>query len=584
TGGTVITPIGTGDDSGQALILRSDGKIIVTGYSDNGSDKDFAAVQYNTDGTPDTEFGTGGTVTTPIGDGDDLCYAGAIQPDGKIVLAGYSHNGSDYDFAAVRYNSDGSPDTEFGTDGKATVRVGTGDDLGYALSVQPDGKIVIAGKSHNGSDYDFAAVRYDIDGTLDTEFGTEGRVVTVVETGDDGGFGIAVQPDGNIVVTGKSYNESYNINNIATVRYLSGNALPPEPDEVKIAASDGSEFDYFGRSVSVSGDYAIVGSPGDDNSGSAYVFKKDGTSWNQQAKIISDDRKTREYFGNSVSVSGNHAIIGAYGDDCNGNFSGSAYIFKKKGTSWSQKAKIIPSDGAAYDSFGSAVSISGKYAIVGAYGADDYSGSAYILKKHGKDWDIQAKLTASDGAAYDFFGRSVSISGRYAIVGAFMNDDNRGAAYIFKRKGNSWIQQAKITPNDGAEGRLFGSDVSISGNYAIVGAVGIFENSVYIFKRDGTSWNQQIKITPDMPGILFGMSVSISRDYAVVGVNNYGGTGLTHIFKRDGADWNQELILVPDDEAGYGGNHAAISGESVIVGFQWDDDDTGGSAYIYTLP
>ncbi|MCP4346070.1 MAG: hypothetical protein GY795_11170, partial [Desulfobacterales bacterium] len=580
TGGTVITPIGTGDDSGQALILRSDGKIIVTGYSDNGSDKDFAAVQYNADGTPDTEFGTGGKVTTPIGGGDDLCYAGAIQSDGKIVLAGYSHNGSDYDFAAVRYNSDGTLDEEFGTDGKVT-QIRAGDDKGYAVTIQSDGKIIIAGKSHNGSDYDFAAVRYGTDGTPDTEFGTDGRVTTVVETADDIGFGIAVQPDGNIVVTGKSYrNESYNINNIATVRYLSGNALPPEPAEIKITASDGAENDNFGTSVSVSGDYAIVGTAGSD---SAYIFEKDGISWSQQAKITASDGAENDYFSRSVSISGDYAIVGASRDNDN---CGSVYIFKKSGISWSQQAKITATDGMEWDGFGSAVSISGDYAIVGSAGDDDYgksSGSAYILKKDGIYWSIHTKITANDGAERDSFGFSVSISGDYAIVGACGDNDSFGSAYIFKRDEESWSQQAKIISG---EWGLFGRSVSISGDYAIVGTS--LNNSAYIFKRDGTGWNQQIKLTPDMPYSIFGISVSISGDYAIVSAINYAETGLVHIFKRDGTNWNQEIILTAGDGVKYGYNNSAISGKSVIAGFPFDDGDGkhdfAGSAYIYTLP
>ncbi len=385
SGGVAVTPVGTGDDSGLGLILRPDGKIIVTGYSDNGSDKDFTVIQYNTDGTLDTGFGTGGKVTTPIGNGDDLCYAGAIQSDGKIVLAGYSYNGSDYDFAAVRYDTDGSPDTEFGTGGKVTARIGTGDDFGYAVTIQSDGKIVIAGRSHNGSDYDFAAVRYNSDGTPDTDFGTDGRVTTAIGTGDDGGFGMAVQPDGNIVVTGNSYGIYEYFSNVAAVRYLSGNMLPPEPDKVKITASDGAKSDYFGNAVSISGDYAIAGASGDDDngdgSGSAYIFKKDGRSWSQQAKIVPNDGKAGDRFGCSVSVSGDHAIVGAYGDDDNGNGSGSAYIFEKDEPIWSQQARIIPNDGKAGDSFGRSVSISGNYAIVGAPGDDDNgsgSGSAHI--------------------------------------------------------------------------------------------------------------------------------------------------------------------------------------------------------------
>jgi len=233
--------------------------------------------------------------------------------------------------------------------------------------------------------------------------------------------------------------------------------------ELKITASDGEASDWFGYSVSISGDYAIVGAYSDDDSGiasgSAYIFKWNGTSWSEQAKITASDGAAGDWFGYSVSISGDYAIVGACNDDDGGSASGSAYIFKWNGTSWSEQAKITASDGAANDQFGYSVSISGNYAIVGAYRDDDggsASGSAYIFKWNGTSWSEQAKITASDGAEGDRFGISTSISGDYAIVGAYFDDDSgiaSGSAYIFKWNGTSWSEQAKITASDGATDR-----------------------------------------------------------------------------------------------------------------------------------
>jgi hypothetical protein len=272
--------------------------------------------------------------------------------------------------------------------------------------------------------------------------------------------------------------------------------------EVKLNASDGAADDYFGRSVSISGDYAIVGAHGNadsgSNSGSAYIFKRNGISWGEQAKITASDGAASDYFGYSTAISGDYAIVGAHLDDDRGISSGSAYIFKRNGTSWIQQAKINASDGAANDHFSqSSVSISGDYAIVGAYLDDDRgsaSGSAYIFKRNGTSWIQQAKINASDGATYDYFGISASVSGDYAIVGAYGSDDsggNSGSAYIFKRNGTSWSQHVKINVSDGAAGDHFGYSASISGDYAIVGAYldddrGSNSGSEYIFKRNGT--------------------------------------------------------------------------------------------------
>jgi hypothetical protein len=304
--------------------------------------------------------------------------------------------------------------------------------------------------------------------------------------------------------------------------------------EVKITASDGAAEDQFSYSVAISGDYAVVGAWGDDDagsySGSAYIFKRDGTVWTEQAKITASDGTEGDYFGCSVAISGDCAVVGAYGNDDNGGESGSAYIFKRDGTTWTEQAKITASDGTASDHFGWSVAISGDYALVGANCDDDNggeSGSAYIFKRDGTTWTEQAKITASDGAAGDYFGYSVAISGDYALVGAIYDDDpllNSGSAYIFKRDGTVWTEQAKINASDGTEGDFFGCSVAISGDYAVAGAflgdgAGVHSGSAYIFKRDGTTWTQEAKINASDGAAedRFGHSVAISGDYAVVG-------------------------------------------------------------------
>ena len=327
-------------------------------------------------------------------------------------------------------------------------------------------------------------------------------------------------------------------------------------NEFKITADDGATDDLFGHSVSISGDYAIVGAEYDDDndngprSGSAFVFKRDGTSWTQEAKLLASDGATGDLFGHSVSISGDYAIVGAEHDYDNGTESGSAYLFKRSGTSWQQEAKLLSSDRAARDHFGFSVSISGDYAVVGASKDDDNgteSGSAYIFKRSGATWAQEAKLLASDGAVEDEFGFLVSISGDYAVVGAVCDSDNgncSGSAYVFKRSGTSWTQEAKLLASDGAVEDFFGASVSISGDYAVVGAPGDDDNgtdagSAYLFKRSGTSWTQEAKLLP-----------------------SDGATG---------------------DHFGWGGS-ASISGDYAVVG-AWGDDDNGdasGSVYVYT--
>ncbi len=385
-----------------------------------------------------------------------------------------------------------------------------------------------------------------------------------------------------------------------------GTAFSEFDELAKFTASDGAANDYFGWSVSVSGDYTIVGALRDN---SAYVFERSGSSWSQAAKLTASGSAKGDWFGRSVSISGNYVIIGAYGEDINGANSGSAYVFERSGSSWSQAAKLTASDSAAGDSFGNSVSISGDYAIVGAIGDDDngnHTGSAYVFERSGSSWIQTAKITASDGAAEDFFGGSVSISGDYAIVGASADDDNgnlSGSAYIFEQSGSSWSQTAKLTASDGAIEDYFGHSVSVSSDYAIVGAYrdddigdssGSAFGSAYIFERSGSSWSQTAKLTASDGAIedYFGLSVSVSSDYAIVGAygddDNSVSSGSAYIFEHSGSSWSQTAKLTASDGAieDYFGYSVSVSSDYAIVGAYGDDDNgvISGSAYVFEVP
>jgi uncharacterized delta-60 repeat protein len=202
--------IGSSNDFGYDVVaIQSDGKIVAVGAA-TLFDSDFAVARYNPDGSLDTGFGTGGTVTTDINLSSDSASAVAIQSDGKIVVAGATvhTNGfgdNDFDFAVVRYNSDGSLDTSFDGDGKVTIDFSSTFDYAWDVAIQSDGKIVLSGYSYQGATgYDFAVARLDTDGSLDTAFDVDGRV-TVDFGSDDAGFGVALQSDDKIVLSGYSY-------------------------------------------------------------------------------------------------------------------------------------------------------------------------------------------------------------------------------------------------------------------------------------------------------------------------------------------------------------------------------------------
>ena len=241
TGGKVVTAIGTDGTGASALVLQPDGKLVAAGTTtSDGSTYDFTVVRYNTNGSLDTTFGTGGEVTTPIGTGDNGVSALVRQSDGKLVAAGYASVSGTYDLALVRYNTDGSLDSTFGTGGKVTTPVGSAGDYVNALVFQSDGKLVAAGNTE-ASTRDFVVVRYNATGTLDTTFGTGGKVITAVGTGDDVAFALALQPDGNLVAGGYAANAGTDA--FALVRYLGqvcGDAVVASPEQCDAGTANGT--------------------------------------------------------------------------------------------------------------------------------------------------------------------------------------------------------------------------------------------------------------------------------------------------------------------------------------------------------
>src|SRR5262245_41732594 len=166
-GGKVTTSLGSGYNVAKALVQQPDGRIVAAGSGSNGSNNDFALARYAPAGALDSSFNGTGKVTTPIGPGGDGAYDLALQPDGKLVAAGTSYNGANDDFSLARYNPNGSLDSTFNGTGKVTTPIGAGYEDAYALALQPDGKLVAAGYTFNGLNYDFALVRYHPHGSLD---------------------------------------------------------------------------------------------------------------------------------------------------------------------------------------------------------------------------------------------------------------------------------------------------------------------------------------------------------------------------------------------------------------------------------
>jgi len=224
-GGLIVKNLQNYDDIGQAVILQPDGKILIAGTTFNGSFiRDFCLLRYNSDGTTDNSFGVNGVVIADIGNIFEYATSLALQTDGKIIVGGYSANNlNNTDFAIVRFNSNGSIDNTFGSNGIVKTAIGSGNDDLYSIKIQSDGKILAAGATNSGTS-DFCLVRYNSDGSLDNSFGTNGIVITDFDNRYDRATSIQIQPDGKILVGGIAEITNSNMD-FACVRYNSDGTL-----------------------------------------------------------------------------------------------------------------------------------------------------------------------------------------------------------------------------------------------------------------------------------------------------------------------------------------------------------------------
>ncbi len=334
-------------------------------------------------------------------------------------------------------------------------------------------------------------------------------------------------------------------------------------------------------------------------------------------KRIAADTQDFDLLGNSVALSGDYAVAGAYGEDGAGIARGAVYIFERNynGTdNWGQVKKLTASDAANNDYFGYSVDIDGDYVVVGAFYADSLGfdrGAAYVYYRNqgGTDnWGEVVKLTASDAADSDEFGYSVAIDGDYVVVGARLEDgagSNRGAAYVFDRNqggADNWGEVTKLTASSPENAAYFGYSLAVSGDYAVVGASGedgggTNLGAVYIFDKDfgGTNnWGQvaQLSASDGEDGDEFGSSVAVDGDYLIVGAFYEDGAGTSrgaaYIYGRNygGADaWGEVMKLTALDAADqdWFGFSVAINGNYAVVGAMYEDGggNQRGAIYIF---
>ena len=402
------------------------------------------------------------------------------------------------------------------------------------------------------------------------------------------------------------------------------------PESRELFASMPTPGAGYGRAVAASGDVMVIGaynagSSGpyiSDGPGAATVYRLVGGSWAEEENLTPADLADIGWFGYSVDVSGDLAIVSARGDFDPNVPSGSAYVFRYDGRSWTEEAKLVPADAARDDEYGTTVAISGDVAVVGApFNSLTEDGWAYVFRFNGSEWVEEQKLFASNGdeSERNQFGISVDVSGDAIVVGAWNHGnvpggtifDGMGAAYIFRFDGNTWVEEQILTstPLPGQRDR-FGKAVAISedatavaiGTEPISSALPIPVGAAYVFRHGGTGWNQEAKLVSSDAegGDRFGTAVSISGDIVLVGAwGEYSASepcsknppdpdlcnaGSAYVFENNGdGQWFERAKLVGSDvaEDDLFSWSVAVSGSRAVIG-SWRNGSAGlraGSAY-----
>ena len=397
--------------------------------------------------------------------------------------------------------------------------------------------------------------------------------------------------------------------------------------------------DEFGYAVAIDGDTAVVGMPGEDsplNSGAAFVFTRNDKTdkWSRVARLRASDPGVADTdhfrLGLSVALQGDTIVVGA---PHHASEKGAVYVYTKPDTGWAndanedhteETAKLVASDGAADDEFGISVGVDGNTIVVGAskddHGGNTHAGSAYVFTKPGSaSWvatSTVAKLTASDSAGDQEFGKSVAVYGDTVVVGASGNDSKEGGAYVFTKPGNAWVATstaAKLTASDRNSNDRFGVSVAIDDDTIVVGAHAddhggkTKAGSAYVFTKPGDAWvatSTAAKLTASDgnkdTGDNFGKSVAVDGDTIVVGADAQDNTmrgGAAYVFTKPAAGWaystetavgwtySTETAKLTESDIGGGdryGISVAVDGLTVMVGSNGEGNDEG-AAYLYDI-
>ena len=587
-----------GDEFGWAVALSGSTALVGAPFEDKVFTTDQGAAYVF------TRSGGSWSQETRLMAGDgaaDDRFGNAVALDGDTALVGAyladingnNNQGAGYIF--IRQGGSWSQQEKLMDDGGAA-----GDRLGRSVDLEGDTALLgaprvdVFGTNNQGAAYVY--IRQEDSWSLQSR-------LTDWTSGDAGDrFGRSVALDGDSALVGSIYAGDSDQGMV----YAFARSEVPWIHDGEAVADDGAESDEFGYAVALDGERALIGALAatgteEEDAGAAYIFERSDGDWVQVDKLMAEDGQEGSDFGYSVALEGDTALVGAPRTDAYGFDSiGLAYLFTKNGNTWNQEAILFATTPGNNNLYGSAVALDGDLALVGAPNAaspgNDRQGMVYVHRREDGSWPQRGVLLAPDGAEGDDFGSAVALVGNTALVGApnasVGGAPLQGAAYVFTLEGPYWTFQAKLTAADGDKLDAFGYAVALNGTTAVIGAPGKealfgsdYQGAIYVFNGSGDSWSQQvIRAADGVEGDVFGISVSLANHNILVGapladVDGIEDRGALYLFVRDGDGWRQQTKLTAEIGTEYElfGAAVALGGRTILAGSP--AVEVGGNSY-----
>ena len=585
----------TGDTFGVAVAMHHDTLLVGAGMDDDAGADSGSAYVFSRTGTTWAQQAklTGADSVAGDGFGDALAldYTGAI-----IGAQADDDRGTDSGSAYV-FSRTG---TTWAQQAKLTASTGAaGDNFGGALALELG--VALVGAAADDDRGAGAGASFVFNRTGTTWKQQQKLTASSGATGDALGSSVALRDD--LALLGAPGDSDRGAASGAAHIFRRSGVTWVQ--QTKLTASNGKAQDKFGGAVSITKQAALVGATGDDaktpDAGAAYVFLLSGGLWAEQYKLYTSSPDTKDGFGGAVSMSGDVALVGNPGDDDKGSGSGSA-TFQQLclGQGFVQRTKQLMPGGTTNDQFGAAAAMDGEWALLTAPYDDDAgtdSGTAFIYRRNGTSWSMAQKLLAPAGTTMDHFGLTADLSGDIAVIGAQDHSggvERAGAAYVFSRSGNVWINATMLTASDRATHDYLGQAVAAGTGLVLAGVPGdddrgTSSGSVRVFSGSGTSWTQAAKLTAfdGTTGDQFGMAVALDSASALVGSpydDDLGSSsGSAYLYSRSGTSFSIMNKLLASDGASSDqfGASVAVDGAVALVGAPGDDDRASGSGSAY---